>query len=768
MSKAIGSIYIDIEARTAKLEEGLEKAKRQMGALNSQLQESAKGAGTSWDALGFKFLKFNVYAQASAAAVAGVAQAFRDVVANADVLSRQGFMSADAAAGVRDYQVAMGRLSVATRSAASEGVSFFSQTLSYLDELEKTAKDQWGTLGQAVFRATPIVSVKNSALEGLGGQAEDLTAVEAAAIEAAGGVAQYAKALDDAKLKLKELHTAEAMAGMDRQDRIAQLDKLIAAAQRYQKNTQLPDLARVQGQLRESTLTAQRDAEAKIGREQLSALTRGLDVAQAKIDEAKLANVDRLAKLQQEVVDGERVLNDLKASGLAPSRAQIEALQTLTDRKNTLAALEQSMTAIEGQRAVAAIDQAHAVEVARLSGEEKFQAMLRYTADLEAKLAAERDTGRKATLESRIAAAKATAEAFKTESTGKTYDAFKALDDSRARLGQKSLTDLEALRGLEAQLASERYAGVEALREKSMLTEEELALVQEVTRLETERASLRARTYASDKDALSTLRDLEDARLRQGREHLTDQEEMQRNLQQIEELTAGIDFTRMVSGGKYTNEELDRLKRAAELYRENGRLIEQNRRRMEQFGESLVQTFTDGAMRGAKLSDIFKDLARQLANYVIQQALIKPLGNMVGSLFGSFGSALGSWGSAASAGATAGSTSSLFSTAGAALGGGRASGGPVVAGTPYLVGEQGPELFTPNTSGMVSTAQATAKRADELAMTFSTTYNVAAGVTAAELRPILEQHAKIVQAQTRASLLNDLARGGRRASMFMG
>jgi hypothetical protein len=38
---------------------------------------------------------------------------------------------------------------------------------------------------------------------------------------------------------------------------------------------------------------------------------------------------------------------------------------------------------------------------------------------------------------------------------------------------------------------------------------------------------------------------------------------------------------------------------------------------------------------------------------------------------------------------------------GGAFGGGRASGGPVMRGTTYLVGEQGPELFTPSSSGSI-------------------------------------------------------------------
>jgi hypothetical protein len=36
------------------------------------------------------------------------------------------------------------------------------------------------------------------------------------------------------------------------------------------------------------------------------------------------------------------------------------------------------------------------------------------------------------------------------------------------------------------------------------------------------------------------------------------------------------------------------------------------------------------------------------------------------------------------------------------FGGGRAMGGPVKSSTSYLVGEQGPEIFTPNTSGMIT------------------------------------------------------------------
>jgi len=49
-----------------------------------------------------------------------------------------------------------------------------------------------------------------------------------------------------------------------------------------------------------------------------------------------------------------------------------------------------------------------------------------------------------------------------------------------------------------------------------------------------------------------------------------------------------------------------------------------------------------------------------------------------------------------------GSGGGLFGFLGELFGGGRAMGGGVVAGTSYLVGERGPEVFTPAMSGSIS------------------------------------------------------------------
>jgi hypothetical protein len=52
--------------------------------------------------------------------------------------------------------------------------------------------------------------------------------------------------------------------------------------------------------------------------------------------------------------------------------------------------------------------------------------------------------------------------------------------------------------------------------------------------------------------------------------------------------------------------------------------------------------------------------------------------------------------------AMAGSNTGWVAAIGQAFGGARAGGGPVSAGTTYLVGERGPELFTPSSAGAIT------------------------------------------------------------------
>jgi hypothetical protein len=126
-----------------------------------------------------------------------------------------------------------------------------------------------------------------------------------------------------------------------------------------------------------------------------------------------------------------------------------------------------------------------------------------------------------------------------------------------------------------------------------------------------------------------------------------------------------------------------------EQYRDN---IKRERDNINDALESIavngLQSLEDGLMSvidGTKsVKDAFSDMARsilaELTQLAIRQWIIKPLMDMMGL------------GGPSSGG---GFLSSIF-------GGGRAMGGPVMAGSSYIVGERGPERFTPMTPGMIS------------------------------------------------------------------
>ena len=100
--------------------------------------------------------------------------------------------------------------------------------------------------------------------------------------------------------------------------------------------------------------------------------------------------------------------------------------------------------------------------------------------------------------------------------------------------------------------------------------------------------------------------------------------------------------------------------------------------------DALVEFVQSGEFNFSKLVDsILADLTRLLARQAIFQVLglASGGGGFLGSLAGGALSALGGGGGGAQA---------------------RANGGPVKQGNPYLVGEKGPEIFTPKQSGDIT------------------------------------------------------------------
>ena len=100
----------------------------------------------------------------------------------------------------------------------------------------------------------------------------------------------------------------------------------------------------------------------------------------------------------------------------------------------------------------------------------------------------------------------------------------------------------------------------------------------------------------------------------------------------------------------------------------------------------FTQAFTDGVTGAKNFADAVKDMARSVINSLIkmlvQYYITKPLFDAIAGFIGGIGGAP----------AAGGGSSSLLTAA---------VGAPTSAGRPMLVGERGPELFIPSSSGQV-------------------------------------------------------------------
>lgn len=109
------------------------------------------------------------------------------------------------------------------------------------------------------------------------------------------------------------------------------------------------------------------------------------------------------------------------------------------------------------------------------------------------------------------------------------------------------------------------------------------------------------------------------------------------------------------------------------------------------FAASFSSAFEDAFLSG-DWDGILDGLLEDLARLIIRLTIIEPLARRVKDAIGEGGGGLG------------GLFNAVVSSIGTVFGGGRAFGGSVDARTTYLVGERGPEYFTPNVAGMVTPA----------------------------------------------------------------
>ena len=170
-----------------------------------------------------------------------------------------------------------------------------------------------------------------------------------------------------------------------------------------------------------------------------------------------------------------------------------------------------------------------------------------------------------------------------------------------------------------------------------------------------------------------------------------------------------------------TTEEMERLKVAvAEM------------QLAQDAGSLIAQGFEDAILSGQKLSEVVRSLGRDLLRLVFQQMVTQRL--------------------------AAGLTGVLQ---GKGFAGFMAAGGPVSAGSSYVVGEKGPELFVPHASGTIVPNNKMGSGSGSGSGSVTVNYNIAAGVSRAELAPILEQERRRLKAE-----IPDMVRrgGGYRAA----
>ena len=132
-----------------------------------------------------------------------------------------------------------------------------------------------------------------------------------------------------------------------------------------------------------------------------------------------------------------------------------------------------------------------------------------------------------------------------------------------------------------------------------------------------------------------------------------------------------LDSSGLVTGLSEASREVERI--ASDQIAPAAQLIEDA---FAAAGRSIESSLTDAAARGeSALQNLTRSLAKDLGRVAIDRLVRKPIESLI--------------------------TNALSGTP---FGGARANGGPVLPRQHYLVGERGPELFTPGTAGRVTPA----------------------------------------------------------------
>ena len=115
----------------------------------------------------------------------------------------------------------------------------------------------------------------------------------------------------------------------------------------------------------------------------------------------------------------------------------------------------------------------------------------------------------------------------------------------------------------------------------------------------------------------------------------------------------------------------------------------------KELGATLATAFDGFLIKGDSFSTVIDGIEKNLLRIGTDELINKPAAKFFDGLFKKAGDA-------GSSGGIGDFFSSIGSSVTGLFGGGKAEGGPVYSGTSYLVGERGPELFTPSGSGNIT------------------------------------------------------------------
>lgn len=202
---------------------------------------------------------------------------------------------------------------------------------------------------------------------------------------------------------------------------------------------------------------------------------------------------------------------------------------------------------------------------------------------------------------------------------------------------------------------------------------------------------------------------------------------------------------------KYSQKEIDAITAEIEAYNTKMQVIEQQKRIMDTVKSSLEDGFMSMVEGTKSVKDAFKDMARDIIKELYRVLVVQ---RMVGAISGAVN--MFSLPSATPATGTLG------------LPDFRASGGSIMSGKPYIVGEHGPELVIPRHSGTVMNANQTASTLGGNGSGNVTVQNniTVTGSDAAMVRAEVAKMIPQITNATKAAVIDAKQRGGQMAAAF--